>query len=106
MHDSSEGEAEVRECQESKVPRQPIQQGPSVTGAPPRQSRAAPIHRARVDCEKRGGPMSYGVIHQFTGGTESQYEASIGAVHPADGSLPAGQISHVAGPSADGWVVV
>jgi len=50
--------------------------------------------------------MSYGVIHHFTGGTESQYKASIGAVHPADGSLPAGQISHVAGPSADGWVVV
>jgi len=50
--------------------------------------------------------MPYGVIHQFKGGTESQYQASIKAVHPADGSLPAGQMSHVAGPSADGWTIV
>jgi hypothetical protein len=34
-----------------------------------------------------------------------QYEASIAAVHPASG-LPAGQIFHAAGPSADGWTVV
>ena len=50
--------------------------------------------------------MTYGVIHQFKGGTREQYEASVRAVHPADGSLPAGQVSHVAGPSADGWTVV
>jgi hypothetical protein len=50
--------------------------------------------------------MPYGVIHRFKGATEAQYEASIGAVHPSDGSLPAGQLSHVAGPSADGWIVV
>jgi len=50
--------------------------------------------------------MTYGVIHEFKGGTKDQYEASIGAVHPADGSLPAGQVSHVAGPSADGWTIV
>ena len=47
----------------------------------------------------------YGVVHQFTGGTKEQYEASIGAVHPSDGSLPAGQLFHAAGPSADGWTI-
>jgi hypothetical protein len=50
--------------------------------------------------------MSYGVVHQFPGGTEEQYEASIAAVHPSDGSLPEGQIFHAAGPSADGWTIV
>ena len=50
--------------------------------------------------------MSYGVVHQFKGGTKDQYEASIKAVHPADGSLPAGQMSHTAGPTADGWIIV
>ncbi len=50
--------------------------------------------------------MSYGVVHQFKGGTKDQYEASIAAVHPADGSLPAGQVFHAAGPSAEGWTIV
>ena len=50
--------------------------------------------------------MSYGVVHQFKGGTKDQYEASIAAVHPADGSLPPGQLFHAAGPSADGWTIV
>ena len=50
--------------------------------------------------------MSYGVVHQFKGGTKEQYEASISAVHPADGGLPAGQVFHAAGPSADGWTIV
>ncbi len=49
--------------------------------------------------------MSYGVVHQFKGGTKDQYEASIAAVHPPDG-LPAGQLFHAAGPSADGWTIV
>jgi hypothetical protein len=49
--------------------------------------------------------MSYGVIHQFKGGTRQQYEASVAAVHPSDGTLPAGQIYHAAGPSADGWTI-
>ncbi len=26
--------------------------------------------------------MAYGVVHQFAGGTEEQYQASIAAVHP------------------------
>jgi hypothetical protein len=50
--------------------------------------------------------MAFGVVHQFAGGTEQQYQASIAAVHPSDGSLPQGQVLHVAGPSGDGWVIV
>ena len=50
--------------------------------------------------------MAYGVVHQFAGGTQAQYEASIAAVHPSGGGLPAGQIYHAAGPSADGWTIV
>ena len=50
--------------------------------------------------------MAYAVVHQFKGGTKEQYEASIAAVHPADGSLPAGQVFHAAGPSAEGWTIV
>lgn len=50
--------------------------------------------------------MAYGIIHQFAGGNEDQYRASVGAVHPSDGSLPSGQVFHAAGPSEDGWVIV
>ncbi len=50
--------------------------------------------------------MAYGVVHQFAGGSEEQYQASIAAVHPSGGSLPEGQVFHVAGPSADGWTIV
>jgi hypothetical protein len=50
--------------------------------------------------------MAYGIVHQFAGGTQEQYEASLAAVHPSDGSLPAGQLFHAAGPSADGWTIV
>ena len=49
--------------------------------------------------------MAYGVVHQFAGGTADQYEKSIAAVHPADGSLPAGQIFHAAGPTEGGWLI-
>lgn len=50
--------------------------------------------------------MSYGIVHQFAGGTEDQYRASIAAVHPSDGTLPEGQVFHAAGLSDDGWVIV
>src|SRR5664279_971047 len=50
--------------------------------------------------------MAYGVVHKFAGGTKEQYEASIAAVHPEGGGLPAGQQFHAAGPSADGWTIV
>ena len=50
--------------------------------------------------------MAYGIVHHFPGGTKEQYEATLAAVHPSDGSLPEGQIFHAAGPSADGWTIV
>ena len=50
--------------------------------------------------------MPYGVVHFFPGGTEAQYRASIAAVHPADGSLPPGQIFHAAGASEGGWTIL
>ncbi len=49
--------------------------------------------------------MAYGIVHQFSGGTKEQYEASIAAVHPP-GGLPDGQVFHAAGPSAGGWTIV
>ncbi len=50
--------------------------------------------------------MAYGIVHHFSGGTREQYEASLAAVHPSDGSLPPGQIFHAAGPSDGGWTVM
>ena len=50
--------------------------------------------------------MAYGVVHHFPGGTKEQYEASIAAVHPSDGSLPKGQVFHTAGASPGGWTIV
>jgi hypothetical protein len=50
--------------------------------------------------------MAYGVVHYFPGGTKENYEASIGAVHPSDGSLPEGQLFHAAGPSEGGWTIM
>jgi hypothetical protein len=50
--------------------------------------------------------MAYGVVHFFSGGTKDQYEASIAAVHPSDGSLPDGQIFHAAGESPGGWTIM
>ena len=50
--------------------------------------------------------MGYGVMHFFPGGTRANYEASVAAVHPAKGKLPAGQIFHAAGPTAGGYLVV
>jgi hypothetical protein len=50
--------------------------------------------------------MAYGIVHHFPGGTKENYEASIAAVHPSDGGLPAGQVFHAAGPSADGWTII
>jgi hypothetical protein len=50
--------------------------------------------------------MAYAVIHHFSGGTKAQYDASVAAVHPSDGSLPAGQIYHAAGATEGGWTIV
>ncbi len=50
--------------------------------------------------------MAYGIVHHFPGGTKANYDASIAAVHPSDGSLPAGQVFHAAGPSEGGWTIL
>ena len=50
--------------------------------------------------------MAYGVVHFFEGATKEQYDASIAAVHPADGGLPPGQLFHAAGPSEGGWSII
>ena len=50
--------------------------------------------------------MAYGIVHFFPGGTKEQYDASLAAVHPSGGRLPAGQIFHAAGPSEGGWTIV
>jgi hypothetical protein len=49
--------------------------------------------------------MAFAIIHHFPGGTEANYKASTGAVHPPNG-LPDGQIFHAAGASPDGWTIV
>jgi hypothetical protein len=49
----------------------------------------------------------HGIVHFFPGGTEEQYKASIGAVHPGEGGLPDGQIFHAAGPcTGGGWTIM
>jgi hypothetical protein len=50
--------------------------------------------------------MQFGVMHFFAGGTKENYEASIAAVHPGPGLLPAGQIFHIAAPTPGGWTIV
>ena len=50
--------------------------------------------------------MAFGIIHFFPGGTREQYDASLAAVHPSDGSLPAGQVFHAAGASPGGWTIM
>ncbi|MFJ6416201.1 hypothetical protein [Paeniglutamicibacter sp. NPDC091659] len=52
------------------------------------------------------GSTPYGVVHFFPGGTKEQYDVSVAAVHPADGSLPEGQIFHAGGASAGGWTIM
>jgi hypothetical protein len=62
----------------------------------------SPTRLARL----RRTTVAYGVVHHFPGGTKEQYEASIAAVHPSDGSLPDGQIFHAAGASPGGWTIM
>jgi hypothetical protein len=50
--------------------------------------------------------MAYAIVHHFPGGTKEQYEASIAAVHPNRQTLPKGQLTHAAGPSAGGWTIL
>ena len=48
--------------------------------------------------------MAYLLTHFWPGGTEAQYRATLGTVHPADG-LPEGQLSHAAGPTDGGYLI-
>jgi hypothetical protein len=50
--------------------------------------------------------MAYAIVHHFPGGTKENYEASLAAVHPGPGQLPAGQIFHAAGSVPGGWTIV
>lgn len=50
--------------------------------------------------------MAFGIVHRFAGGTKEQYEAAVAVVHPPDGSLPEGQMHHIAGATDDGWIVI
>jgi hypothetical protein len=50
--------------------------------------------------------MAYGIIHHFPGGTKSQYEASIAAVHGGRDKLPKGQLFHAAGAAPGGYTIV
>jgi hypothetical protein len=50
--------------------------------------------------------MSYLITHFFEDGTQEQYDAIIAKAHPADGSLPPGQLHHFAGPTDGGFLVV
>ena len=48
--------------------------------------------------------MAYLITHFYEGGTKSQYDAVVAAVHPP-GGLPAGQVYHAAGPTDGGWLI-
>ena len=50
--------------------------------------------------------MTYGISHFFPGGTKQQYEAVMIALNGRLGTIPKGQIFHVAGPAAGGWQIV
>ncbi len=50
--------------------------------------------------------MSFLITHFFEGGTQAQYDAIVAKAHPADGSLPPGQLHHFAGPTDGGFLVV
>jgi hypothetical protein len=50
--------------------------------------------------------MTYLITHFFEGGTQERYDAIVAEAHPADGSLPEGQLHHFAGPTEGGFLVV
>jgi hypothetical protein len=50
--------------------------------------------------------VAFAITHHFPGGTKENYEASIAAVHPADGQLPEGQLFHAAGAVPGGWTIM
>ncbi len=48
----------------------------------------------------------YLITHHFDNASQEQYDAIISKAHNPDGSLPAGQLYHFAGPTEDGFLVV
>ena len=48
--------------------------------------------------------MAYLLHHFWPNGTEEQYRATVGVVHPATG-LPPGQLYHAAGPTEGGFLI-
>jgi hypothetical protein len=48
--------------------------------------------------------MAYLITHFWPGATEEQYNATVAAIHPADG-LPEGQTYHAAGPTEGGILI-
>jgi hypothetical protein len=50
--------------------------------------------------------MPFAVIHTFKGSDPEQYARAQAVVHPADGSLPDGQLVHFGGMSGDDLIVV
>src|SRR5205807_1798601 len=64
------------------------------------------VHAVRSDETLIEGTriMPYLMTHFWPGGTEEQYQSMLTAVHPAEG-LPAGQSSHVAGPTDGGYLI-
>lgn len=53
--------------------------------------------------------MSYGLVYVFEGVTEADYWSvndKLGIEREGDAGWPAGMISHVGGPTENGWVVI
>jgi hypothetical protein len=48
--------------------------------------------------------MAYLITHFYPGGTDAQYRATVGVVHPPAG-LPEGQQYHAAGPAEGGYLI-
>jgi hypothetical protein len=48
--------------------------------------------------------MAYLMTHFWPGGTEEQYRAMLGTVHPP-GGLPEGQVYHAGGPTEGGFLI-
>jgi hypothetical protein len=53
--------------------------------------------------------MAYGIVLEFTGVEQEQYDAVNGKLgidmKSGRGDWPAGLVSHAAGPTGDGWIV-
>ena len=62
--------------------RPPLRRNATPPGSPRASGRRVGGGHGSGRADIRGGPMAYGIVHFFPGGTQEQYEASIAAVHP------------------------